>query len=61
MKILYSVYRKILKQYGQQGWWPLYNAKTGKFEYHKGDYSLPKNDAQRFEVIVGAILTQHTV
>lgn len=53
-------YKKLLKQYGPQGWWPLFNPKTGRFEYHKGDYSLPKNDAQRFEICLGAILTQNT-
>jgi len=30
----------------------LYNAKTGKFEYHKGNCDLPKTDAQGFEICV---------
>ena len=59
MDLTNRIYKTLNKQYGPQGWWPLYNAKTGRFEYHKGDYNLPKNDAQRFEIIVGAILTQY--
>lgn len=60
MNKLDSFYKKLLKKYGPQGWWPLFNPKTGRFEYHKNDYSLPKTDAQRFEIIVGAILAQNT-
>ena len=60
MNNLKQIYQILYKAYGSQGWWPLYNAKTGKFEYHKGDYSLPKNDVQRFEICLGAILTQNT-
>ena len=60
MELINKIYQKLLEAYSPQGWWPLFNNKTGKFEYHKGDYSLPKNDAQRFEIIVGAILTQNT-
>lgn len=54
------VYQKLLSHYGPQGWWPLYNDKTGKIEYHPGDYSFPKNEQQSFEISVGAILTQNT-
>ncbi len=48
------LYDKLLKKYGHQGWWPI----RGK--YHPGDFSYPKDDAQRFEICVGAILTQNT-
>lgn len=47
-------YKELLKKYGQQGWWPI----QGK--YHLGDFSYPKNDKQRFEICLGAILTQNT-
>jgi len=60
MKLIDKIYQKLYDKYGPQGWWPLYNAKTGKFEYHKGNYDLPKTDAQKFEICVGAILTQNT-
>lgn len=55
-----KIYDTLAKNYAKQGWWPLYNVKTGRFEYHKGDYNLPKTDAQRFEICLGAILTQNT-
>ncbi len=57
---LEEIYKKLLAEYGYQGWWPLFNGKTGKIEYHQKDYILPKNDAQRFEICLGAILTQNT-
>lgn len=60
-KKLKEIYKALLESYGYQGWWPLFNEKTGKIEYHPGDYSYPKNDAQRFEICQGAILTQNTL
>lgn len=55
--------------YGYQGWWPLFDlqgngqnpTKTGSCQgYHPGDYSYPQNEQQRFEICLGAILTQNT-
>ncbi|MBN2454665.1 endonuclease III domain-containing protein [Candidatus Woesearchaeota archaeon] len=40
--------------YGPQGWWPV----NGK--YNKGNYSIPRNSEERFEICCGAILTQNT-
>src|SRR3989338_2684413 len=64
---LYSMYNILLKEYGMQGWWPLLAhqgvnpTKTGSITgYHPGDYSFPKNEQQRFEICIGAILTQNT-
>jgi endonuclease III related protein len=61
------LYRSLLAAYGLQGWWPLLDVKgtnptkTGSVRgYHPGDYSYPRTDAQRFEICVGAILTQNT-
>jgi len=61
----YIIYRKYYKDYGPQGWWPLLDArgtnptKTGSIRgYHPGDYSYPKTEKQRFEICIGAILTQ---
>ncbi len=60
-------YEKLLEKYGLQGWWPLLDCKgcnptkTGSIQgYHPGDYSYPKNENQRFEICIGAILTQNT-
>ena len=52
---LTGIYAHLFEDYGPQGWWPLLCA-----GYHKGDYSYPRNGAQRFEIGVGAILTQNT-
>jgi endonuclease III related protein len=70
MDNLHQIYRQLLKLYGPQGWWPLLElegsvgknpTKTGSVRgYHPGDYSYPKTDSQRFEICVGAILTQNT-
>lgn len=57
---LKEIYKALLEVYGYQGWWPLFNEKTSKIEYHPGDYSYPKNDSQRFEICQDAILTQNT-
>jgi len=46
-----KVYSILLKEYGKQGWWPLHGDHSGK---------LPQNDAERFEICLGAILTQNT-
>ena len=54
------IYYALLNHFGHQGWWPLYNDKTGRIEYYPGDYSFPKNEQQSFEIILGAILTQNT-
>lgn len=64
---LKKIYDKLLKSYGPQGWWPLLEVKgnnptkTGSVNgYHPGDYSYPRNDSERFEICLGAILTQNT-
>jgi len=64
---LKKIYFFLLEPYGPQGWWPLLECeggnptKTGAMNgYHPGDYSYPKTDEQRFEICVGAILTQNT-
>jgi endonuclease-3 related protein len=58
-----TVYKALLGAYGPQGWWPL-PACTGRgFDghgYHAGSYDLPRTPAQRFQIIMGAVLTQNT-
>jgi endonuclease-3 related protein len=54
---IFSLYNKLLSQFGYQGWWPL--LKEGRMHYHPGDYSYPRNERQRFEICIGAILTQN--
>ena len=66
-QIMDDIYNKLLKSYGPQGWWPLLDVKgvnptkTGSINgYHPGDYSHPKNEKEKFEICIGAILTQNT-
>jgi endonuclease-3 related protein len=58
MSKLFRLYKKLLKKYGYQGWWPIIG--INKDGYHPADYSYPKNKKQIFEIAVGAILTQNT-
>jgi len=67
MNLLKRIYSILLKEYGFQGWWPLLSCKgtnptkTGSIKgYHPKDYSYPRNNKQRFEICIGAILTQNT-
>lgn len=53
-KNLKYVYNALFEHFGPQGWWPI----NGK--YHHGDYSYPKNEKEKLEIIHGAILTQNT-
>ncbi len=50
---LQKIYKILLKQYGKQGWWP--QVKNGKLIYNKN-----KQLNNKFEIILGAILTQNT-
>jgi len=58
-----KIYDLLLKKYGLQGWWPLLDVKGNNPSgsgYHPGDYSYPRNENQKFEIIIGSILTQNT-
>lgn len=64
---LHRFHLELLEAYGPQGWWPLLGhpgtnpTKTGSITgYHPGDYTFPHGEAERFEICVGAILTQNT-
>lgn len=59
-----QIHHLLLGCYGPQGWWPL-RSRAGQpgFDqhgYHRSDYTHPCTDRDRFEVMVGAILTQNT-
>jgi len=53
-----ELYQTLLKKYGPQGWWPIKNNKTLICGYHVG---APKNEADRFEICIGAILAQNLI
>ena len=54
---LKKVYSLLMEEYGPQGWWPLTPDGQTKTEHHSG---RPRHDLHRFEIILGAILTQNT-
>ncbi|MBI4448702.1 endonuclease III domain-containing protein [Candidatus Woesearchaeota archaeon] len=64
MRTLQEIYDALFDAYGPQGWWPiLTKANTPSFDdrgYGKGSYDHPSSPNERFEVVVGAILTQNT-
>jgi endonuclease-3 related protein len=62
-----DIYSILLKEFGNQGWWPILSykgltpTKTGSIHgYHPGNYTLPETRQDKFEVCVGAILAQNT-
>jgi endonuclease-3 related protein len=62
-----AMYETLLAAYGPQGWWPLLEVagcnptRTGRLTgYHPGVYDYPRTERQRFEICVGAVLTQNT-
>jgi len=64
---LAAIYARLLAAYGPQGWWPVHGfagsnpTQSGASRgYHPGDYRFPRDSAERFEICVGAILTQNT-
>lgn len=63
----YQIYQKLYTHYGPQGWWPLSTIqsqntnKTGSTEgYHPLDYTPPHTENEKYEIGLGAILTQNT-
>ena len=60
---LNEIYNTLLKNYNYQGWWPIVgykSSKSAKAGYHPEDYTFPRNSSERFEIIIGAVLTQNT-
>jgi endonuclease-3 related protein len=56
MNKLMHIYSLIYKAFGPQKWWPT----TLEGDLHPTYHGKKINDKQRFEIIVGAILTQNT-
>jgi len=54
-----KLYKKLFSLYGTQGWWPVRSEHKGR-GYHPGEFGLPKTRKGKFEVCMGAILTQNT-
>jgi endonuclease-3 related protein len=54
-----KAYKLLLKFFGPQGWWPTTSKKAVKPQYHPCSY-LRNTEKEKFEVLIGAILTQNT-
>ena len=53
------LYNKLFSLYGAQGWWSVRSEFEGR-GYHPGKFGLPATKKGKFEVCMGAILTQNT-
>ncbi|HAT73229.1 MAG TPA: endonuclease [Elusimicrobia bacterium] len=53
------IYRRLLRAFGPQGWWPVTPSQGEKPVYRPGFYG-PLREAEIFEICAGAILTQNT-
>jgi endonuclease-3 related protein len=54
-----KLYKKLFSLYNAQGWWPVRSECKGR-GYHPYKFGLPKTRKGKFEVCIGAILTQNT-
>ena len=64
------IYKILLEEYGPQGWWPVYSLRNTKYRDKRGyfvtnvtkgiDNHLSLDKLSRFEVALGAVLTQNT-
>ncbi|MEM2121450.1 MAG: endonuclease [Candidatus Woesearchaeota archaeon] len=55
---LMLIYKKLLNKYKEQGWWPILN--NDFCEYKKDFKHREKTIEEKFEICIGAILTQNT-
>jgi endonuclease-3 related protein len=64
MMPLAALHDRLRAAYGPQGWWPLPGSAGRRgFDsrgYHRGDFSQPRSLRGRFEIVMGAVLTQNT-
>jgi len=55
-----KIYQILLKHFGPQGWWPIMPKADRRKQRSQPDSSDELDSNARFEIIVGAILTQNT-
>jgi endonuclease-3 related protein len=59
---LRTLYGRLMDDYGPRGWWPVSGSLRVRGPgqgYHPGNFALPRTRRQRFEIVLGAILTQN--
>jgi len=54
------IYERLLNWYGPPGWWPLLKPDGSGVMYDPAFSSREKNDSEKLEIALGAILTQNT-
>jgi len=69
-KKIKNIYKILLGRYGLQGWWPVYSLRNTKGRDNRGyfirdvpieaDGRSPLRESSKFEIAIGAILTQNT-
>ena len=59
---VFRFYRRLLRRFGPQGWWPTTSAGGSRPRYkrHPDSSGSPKSEREKLEVCIGAILTQNT-
>jgi endonuclease-3 related protein len=63
-ELILKLYKELFARHGPQGWWPILSrANERGFDdkgYHPSIYQYPISRNERYEIVVGAILTQNT-
>lgn len=59
MSTVQNLYHQLWNTYGPQGWWPIFYSEDVA-GFHKTKYYTPSSLQGKFEVCLGAILTQNT-
>lgn len=57
---LYDIYKVLYKHLGPQGWWPITPENSIKPVYRRENTLKEKNDVEKLEISLGAILAQNT-
>ena len=52
-------FKILLEKHGHQGWWPVTH-EGERPTYHPKKYTFPRTEEQKWEICMGAILTQNT-
>lgn len=59
-QLLRRAYDRLYAAHGPQGWWPTTPPGESHPRYYPGRYRRPLSEAEQWEIMVGAVLTQNT-
>lgn len=60
---IFELYRKLMSEFGPQGWWPIIceqSVSSDNHGYHRRNHLIPVTAKGKLEMALGAILTQNT-